>query len=71
MKVLRIRPSHSGMMCMTPSLAILLHHDTNNEELDPDNWVAVQGPFKVLWRSLITPKENGPGGESPGPMVVI
>ena len=28
------------------------HRDTNNEELDPDHWVAVQGPFKVLWRSL-------------------
>jgi beta-carotene hydroxylase len=27
------------------------HRDTNNEELDPDHWVAVQGPFKVLWRS--------------------
>jgi len=28
------------------------HRDTNNEELDPDHWVAVRGPFKVLWRSL-------------------
>ena len=24
------------------------HRDTNNPELDPDNWVAVQGPFKIL-----------------------
>jgi fatty acid desaturase len=23
------------------------HRDTNNEEIDPDHWVAVQGPFKV------------------------
>jgi beta-carotene hydroxylase len=28
------------------------HRDTNNEELDPDHWVAVQGPFKVLFRCL-------------------
>jgi len=28
------------------------HRDTNNEELDPDHWVAVQGPFKVFWRCL-------------------
>jgi beta-carotene hydroxylase len=28
------------------------HRDTNNEQLDPDHWVAVQGPFNVLWRSL-------------------
>jgi beta-carotene hydroxylase len=26
------------------------HRDTNNEEIDPDHWVAVQGPFKVLFR---------------------
>jgi beta-carotene hydroxylase len=28
------------------------HRDTNNEEIDPDHWVAVQGPFKVLFRCL-------------------
>src|SRR6476619_8051578 len=28
------------------------HRDTNNPDLDPDNWVAVHGPFKVLWRCL-------------------
>jgi beta-carotene hydroxylase len=28
------------------------HRDTNNPELDPDHWVAVQGPLKVLFRSL-------------------
>src|SRR5262245_57288792 len=28
------------------------HRDTNNEEIDPDHWVAVEGPFKVLWRCL-------------------
>ena len=28
------------------------HRDTNNPDLDPDNWVAVEGPFKVLWRCL-------------------
>jgi beta-carotene hydroxylase len=28
------------------------HRDTNNPELDPDTWVAVQGPFKILWRCL-------------------
>ncbi|HSD91929.1 MAG TPA: fatty acid desaturase, partial [Methyloceanibacter sp.] len=26
--------------------------DTNNEEIDPDHWVAVQGPFNVLFRCL-------------------
>ena len=28
------------------------HRETNNPDLDPDNWVAVEGPFKVLWRCL-------------------
>jgi beta-carotene hydroxylase len=28
------------------------HRDTNNEEIDPDHWVAVQGPFKILFRCL-------------------
>src|SRR4249920_23452 len=28
------------------------HRDTNNPDLDPDNWVAVEGPFKVLFRCL-------------------
>ena len=28
------------------------HRDTNNEEIDPDHWVAVQGPFKVFWRCM-------------------
>ena len=26
------------------------HRDTNNEEIDPDHWVAVQGPFRILFR---------------------
>src|SRR4029453_682354 len=26
------------------------HRDTNNEEIDPDHWVAVEGPFKILFR---------------------
>jgi beta-carotene hydroxylase len=28
------------------------HRDTNNEEIDPDHWVAVEGPFKILFRCL-------------------
>ena len=28
------------------------HRDTNNPEIDPDHWVAVQGPFNVLFRCL-------------------
>jgi beta-carotene hydroxylase len=28
------------------------HRDTNNDEIDPDHWVAVQGPFNVLYRCL-------------------
>jgi len=28
------------------------HRDTNNPDLDPDHWVAVQNPFRVLFRCL-------------------
>jgi beta-carotene hydroxylase len=28
------------------------HRDTNNPEIDPDHWVAVQNPFNVLFRCL-------------------
>jgi len=28
------------------------HRDTNDPELDPDHWVAVKNPFKVLFRCL-------------------
>jgi beta-carotene hydroxylase len=28
------------------------HRDTNNEEIDPDHWVAVKGPFNILFRCL-------------------
>jgi beta-carotene hydroxylase len=28
------------------------HRDTNNEELDPDHWVAVKNPFLVVFRCL-------------------
>ena len=28
------------------------HRETNNPDLDPDNWVAVEGPFTILWRCL-------------------
>jgi beta-carotene hydroxylase len=28
------------------------HRDTNNPDIDPDHWVAVEGPFKILWRCL-------------------
>jgi len=28
------------------------HRDTNDPELDPDHWVAVEGPFRVAWRCL-------------------
>lgn len=28
------------------------HRDTNNPELDPDHWVAVEGKLNVLWRCL-------------------
>jgi fatty acid desaturase len=28
------------------------HRDTNNPEIDPDHWVAVQNPFLVFWRCL-------------------
>jgi beta-carotene hydroxylase len=28
------------------------HRDTNDVELDPDHWVAVKGPFKILFRCL-------------------
>ncbi len=28
------------------------HRDTNNPDLDPDHWVAVQNPFLVVWRCL-------------------
>ena len=28
------------------------HRDTNNPEIDPDHWVAVENPFLVLWRCL-------------------
>ncbi len=28
------------------------HRDTNNPEIDPDHWVAVNNPFLVLWRCL-------------------
>ena len=28
------------------------HRDTNNEEIDPDHWVAVEGCFKILFRCL-------------------
>ena len=28
------------------------HRDTNDPDLDPDHWVAVQSPFKVLFRCL-------------------
>jgi beta-carotene hydroxylase len=28
------------------------HRDTNNPEIDPDHWVAVENPFLVFWRCL-------------------
>lgn len=28
------------------------HRDTNNPDIDPDNWVAVQNPFKVFFRCM-------------------
>ena len=28
------------------------HRDTNNPEIDPDHWVAVENPFLVFWRCM-------------------